>query len=189
MANNVYYDVWFEDLDLTKWDDAFLTEKIEYVHGTREDLLDLDKLPFFADRGQTYNEEGWQEDSYNWYCTNVGAKWCNVEEWSEGYISGYSAWSPPVGLVDAICEYFKCSAKMTYTDEFHNFVGVSWHSHEGEYSYEEIDADMLTEQCKKEFPKQYEQFGHEAAWECDMVSERCEDLKYEFFEEGVCNYG
>ena len=34
-----------------------------------------------------------EEDSYNWYCSNVGAKWCHIEEWEGDYMNLCSAWS------------------------------------------------------------------------------------------------
>ena len=102
------------------------------------------------------------ENSYDWYCDNVGAKWCHIDEMQDGYITGYSAWRQPHEMVLNILEHFankyntEVSGSMTYEDEFRNFMGKQyygtvcgtvydedevWSAWEGDYC--ETDADEL----------------------------------------------
>jgi hypothetical protein len=97
-----------------------------------------------------YNDEDW----YSWGCEQMGAKWITVEDFNEHSISGYSAWSPPIPFLTNLIEYIynevggMPTAKMTYEDEFRNFIGKCevWIS--GDYvdwDYEEVDGAELNE--------------------------------------------
>lgn len=124
MANNVHYSV---NLDLDAGQMALVEKLMEGIssktqHGWLE--YEVEKLPIYP---VPYNEEDW----YMWGCNNIGAKWCHIEDRSEDYFSGYSAWSPPIPLVENLVQYIydqvggNVSAKMTYEDEFRNFVGIT----------------------------------------------------------------
>ena len=90
-------------------------------------------------------EGGSLENGYDWYCENVGAKWCNIEEVEETQVYGYSAWSPPIEMLGHLAKYTKTGLRMTYEDEFRNFIGVAWADEDGLTSYEEVEGEELLE--------------------------------------------
>jgi len=116
---------------------------------------------------KSFDEDGYLENSYDWYCNEIGAKWCHIDECQDRYISGYSAWRQPHELVINLIEYFakkydtEVTASMTYEDEFRNFMGKQyygsdkegdegWYAWEGDYS--ETDGDQLMEQFRELYP-------------------------------------
>ena len=171
MENHVYFTIDVEGLTEEQWN-----EGIKRVKGTRndydgnsyeyEDWDYIENQPFMGDVSKTFDDEGDLENSYDWYCNNVGAKWCNIEEMEDCYISGYSAWRQPLELVVNLIEWYankfdiEVSASMTYEDEFRNFLGkqyfgtghnnLQWTAYEG--SYEETDGEQLMEQFSARFP-------------------------------------
>ena len=168
MANNVsFYITPDSEVDFTEvfkmqtytrtWQDSSweVTEPIE-----------LEKQPFMENLGQKWSlddGDSWLENGYDWYCENVGAKWCNIEEVDEGLIYGYSAWSPPTEMLGHLAKHMKIGLRMNYEDEFRNFIGVAWADEDGDYSYEEIEGDELVEQlCEElgieELPDDFEWF-------------------------------
>ena len=54
-----------------------------------------------------FDEEGHLTDSWNWYVSNVGAKWCHVEDCvyheDTQILNGYSAWSAPIDMCQCNC--------------------------------------------------------------------------------------
>ena len=124
MANHVYFNI---QLDLDAGQTALvekLSEQCKEKNGEMEWLsYEVQNLPIYP---VPFNEDDW----YNWGCENIGAKWIDVEDWNEDYISGHSAWSPPTPFLHHLIQYIydkvggTPSAKMTYEDEFRNFIGV-----------------------------------------------------------------
>lgn len=104
-----------------------------------EELIDIDKLVFMP-RGE-YDKDDWLENSYDYYVDNVGAKWCNIDYVDHDGLcfSGYSAWSPPIALIENLQNYLEgygdVSIRMTYEDEGWCFVGVA----DGRGECEELD--------------------------------------------------
>ena len=124
MANHVYFNI---DLSLDAGQSA-LVEKLgkscETKNGEMEWLsYEVQELPIYP---VPYNEKDW----YSWGCEQMGAKWISCEDWQESYISGHSAWSPPIPFLTNLIQYVydqvggMPTAKMTYEDEFRNFIGV-----------------------------------------------------------------
>jgi len=155
MANHVsFYITATEDVDFTK------EFKMQTYTRTWEDnswevteAIELEKQPFMENLGQKWSlEDGdsWLENSYDWYCENVGAKWCNIEEVEEDMVYGYSAWSPPTEMLGHLAGRMKANLRMNYEDEFRNFIGVAWAEKDGHTSYEETDGDDFVEQLCKE---------------------------------------
>ena len=156
MANNVSFFITADsEVDFTKefkmqtytrtWDDSSW-EVIEAV--------ELENQPFMKNLGQKWEhniEGGSLENGYDWYCENVGAKWCNIEEVDEYQVYGYSAWSPPIEMLGHLAKYMKTGLRMNYEDEFRNFIGVAWADPiHGDTSYDEIEGDELVEQLCEE---------------------------------------
>ena len=128
MANHVYFNIEL-NLDAGQYE---LVEKL--AESCREEQGDcnsaykytsfeVQNLPIYP---VPYDEDDW----YSWGCENIGAKWIDVEDWQESFISGHSAWSPPTPFLHHLIQYIydkvggTPSAKMTYEDEFRNFIGV-----------------------------------------------------------------
>ena len=124
MANHVYYNI---DLSLDAGQSALvekLGESCKTKNGEMEWIsYEVHTLPIYP---VPYKEDDW----YSWGCENIGAKWIEVDDWNEHYISGHSAWSPPTPFLHHLIQYIydkvggTPSAKMTYEDEFRNFIGV-----------------------------------------------------------------
>ena len=148
MANHVYFNI---DLSL----DAGQTELVEKLaescktkNGEMEWLsYEVQELPIYP---VPYNEKDW----YSWGCEQMGAKWISCEDWQESYISGHSAWSPPIPFLENLIGYIydqvggMPTAKMTYEDEFRNFIGTFevWIEEDSVNSdYNEVDGAELNE--------------------------------------------
>ena len=175
MANHVYFSVSLDGNEeaLKGWSSAMELTSVEreLYDGTKyvsNELLDIDKLKFMPEG--TYDKDGWLEDSWNYYVDNVGAKWCNVEEVEADYFSGYSAWSPPIQFVQYLHEYLydhhdkKHSIKMTYEDEFRNFIGVAHYS-DGVNTWEELDSEDIKDLMREIFG---DKVDSEDFWEHDV---------------------
>lgn len=83
------------------------------------------------------------EDSRNWYIDNIGAKWLNIEEIDEDFISITTAWSAPIEFYEKLYIKLvelnspKATLFSTYEDEMPNFIGVQGYGPEG-FEYEEF---------------------------------------------------
>jgi hypothetical protein len=104
MANHVYFHI---DCDSRAEDfnNAFKTEEVEAPWGKRIDFLSMEHQPFYNHVDKTFDEDGWLEGSFDWYCENVGAKWIDVEEAHDGFVYGHSAWSPPIAFVENLVQH------------------------------------------------------------------------------------
>ena len=194
MANHVYFNVTVDGNNecLKGFSSAMEMTSVERKNWTGEgtyiarELLDIDKLKFMPEG--TYDKDGYLEDSWNYYVNNVGAKWCNVEEVEEDYFSGYSAWSAPTQFVVYLHEYLydhhdkNHSIKMTYEDEFRNFIGVA-HFQDANYDWEEIDSAELMEELRKVFG---DVVDNEDFWDGEYEqgdpSEEMDNIVWEWFE-------
>jgi hypothetical protein len=170
MANHVHFTIHIEGIDDEQFNKSVKTEKRTIKDWNDNDmeiteLLEIEEQPFMSNVSKEFDEDGDLKDSYDWYCNNVGAKWCHIEEMQDGYISGYSAWRQPHELVINILEFYatkyntEVSASMTYEDEFRNFMGKQyygtveddgWIAWEGDYS--ETDGTELMEQFDELYP-------------------------------------
>lgn len=153
MANHVFFNI---DLSL----DAGQTELVEKLgdscrvaQGEMQWMdYEVEKLPIYP---VPYNEKDW----YSWGCEQMGAKWVSVDDWNEHYISGYSAWSPPIPFIKNLIQHIYDqvggipSAKMTYEDEFRNFIGVCevWidGSDDVDWDYYEVEGSDLNEELQE----------------------------------------
>ena len=194
MANHVYFNVTVDGNSecMKGFSSAMEMTSVERKHWNSEEtyitreLLDIDKLKFMPEG--TYDKDGYLEDSWNYYVNNVGAKWCNVEEVEEDSFSGYSAWSAPTQFVVYLHEYLydhhdkNHSIKMTYEDEFRNFIGVA-HFHDANYDWEEIDSAELMEELRKVFG---DVVDNEDFWDGEYEqgdpSEEMDNIVWEWFE-------
>jgi hypothetical protein len=171
MANHVYFNVTVDGNDRAM-DEYYRLMQTEEVtrsdyEGNKyqmEELKAIDELRFMP--AASYDSDGNQLDAYDWYCDNVGAKWCHMEDFDNTSFSGYSAWRAPHELVGHLIVYLAkydpyVSAKMTYEDEFRNFVGIQtgtakekpqdWWKHPelAEYYYENEVIEVSTEEIQE----------------------------------------
>jgi len=117
----------------------------------------------------------------------VGAKWAYAQDWDEGGISMYSAWSGTAPFVEWLVNEISTVDKSviavyTYSDEMPNFTGVQVYTHEGlddsyELEHDDIRDGMmqdneelaaLWDMDEEDFTDDWELF-HEGVW--DWVSE------------------
>ena len=194
MANHVYFNVTVDGNNecLKGFSSAMELTSVERKNWTGEgttivrELLDIDKLKFMPEG--TYDKDGFLEDSWNYYVENVGAKWCNVEDVEEYYFSGYSAWSAPIQFVQYLHEYLydhhdkNHSIKMTYEDEFRNFIGVA-HYADGNHDIEELESSDLMEELRGVFG---DVVDNEDFWDGEYEqgdpSEEMDNIVWEWFE-------
>ena len=211
MANHVYFTIQVEDgLTDEQWSTLFKDVEVERPHWKEgeppikyQELAEIHEQPFMSKVDRTYDSDGWIEDSYSWYCDNCGAKWVNIEEWeNNGYISGYSAWSTPYQMVIHMLEFasdkfnIELRAKMTYEDEFRNFIGVDHFEvykdeDDGEYycahDEEYVDGEDLNARIEDEFPNlandnfDWDEYSDELG---QTAMEYADDIVYAFFENG-----
>ena len=208
MANHVYFNIEIDGLTEEQHNCLFKTEVVKRPHWDESkpdveynELVEIHEQPFMSNVERTYDDEGWLNDSYSWYCNEVGAKWCNIDAWEYGMINGYSAWSTPYQMVCHMLEYasnkfnIELSAKMTYEDEFRNFIGrdffETYHTDEGFYcshSEEYIDGGELNAILEEnlgcdlsdddfEWWDEYKDTGI-------VPSEAVDEMVYNFFETG-----
>ena len=208
MANHVYFNIEIDGLTEEQHNCLFKTEVVKRPHWDESkpdveynELVEIHEQPFMSNVERTYDDEGWLNDSYSWYCNEVGAKWCNIDAWEYGMINGYSAWSTPYQMVCHMLEYasnkfnIELSAKMTYEDEFRNFIGrdffETYHTDEGFYcshSEESIDGGELNAILEEnlgcdlsdddfEWWDEYKDTGI-------VPSEAVDEMVYNFFETG-----
>ena len=190
MANHVHFTIQVEGIEDEQFNSQVKWEKRTAKNYNDEEytfdaLLELEEQPFMNVGEKLYTEQGWMENSYDWYCDNVGAKWCHIEECQDGYITGYSAWRQPHEMVLNIIEHFakefdtEVTASMTYEDEFRNFMGKQyygsdsceddgWYAWEGDYT--ETDADELMASFNELYPSidtDHEDFDYHGEYEVD----------------------
>ena len=201
MANHVYFNC---SLDASKKQSA-LVEKLMNSCKTKNGQMEwisyeLQELPIYPVK---YDEDDW----YMWGCNNMGAKWVNCDDYdADGcFFSGYSAWSPIIPLVENLCSYISndtgesISAKLTYEDEFRNFIGIAEIYGEGDGAHVEIneyDGDELNVLVREAFgfedeqefewwdtyPVKYENSAYKGEeWEPQQY---VDELVYQFFEIG-----
>ena len=172
MANHVYFTIHIEGIEDEQFNNSVISEKRtrnDYEGNPYEitELVEIEHQPFMSLVQKRLDKDGELENSYDWYCEEVGAKWCHIEECQDGYIAGYSAWRQPHELVINLMEFYantyetEVSASMTYEDEFRNFMGKQyygsdkcetdgWYAWEGDYN--ETDGTALCEQFDDLFP-------------------------------------
>ena len=170
MANHVYFNVNVKTNDPKvekAFEEVMVMEEITRPFYASEDtytvkeLIDIDRLAFMPEG--KYDSDDYLENSWDYYVNNVGAKWCHIEDVDHDnlFFSGYSAWSPPIQLIENLQNYLEgygeVSIRMTYDDEGWCFVGVA----NGEGDCEEledsdIDGLLLEELDLEELPDDWE---------------------------------
>ena len=210
MANHVYFNITEHEAEvmdkLVKTEERTVTtnwsgEPIEPY--TVREIVELEEQPFMPN---DYSDD----NSYDWYMNNVGAKWCHLEDHDSCSLSGYSAWSPPTEMFEhlSVAISKECGhsvfTRMTYEDEFRNFVGVAtceteWYVSDDTCTpgwvavldYEEIEGEDINIRFKEEYPDidiDAEDFDWHGEYETEDGSvypnEVCDDYVYNFFDRG-----
>ena len=132
-----------------------------------------------------------EDDSYNWYCDNVGAKWAHIEDGSDDYVNIISAWSPVSDFCQHLVGYLSqvdpnVILRHQYEDEFRNFVGIQIHwADEGtpDSDYAEIEDAEMGEDMLEMFPDwEDDNFDH---WD---YHEKYDCVPGEAFDDYVWNW-
>ncbi len=189
MANHVYFNITSDE----PMENCFKSEKItrDYGNGPFEftELINVCYQPFMQEamKDEKVDADGWPKDSWNWHVDNCGAKWVNLEDADESYLTGYSAWSPPIPMLEHFGKFLGQELRMTYEDEFRNFIGVAWVDDEGLSSYHEIDGNDLTDQMLdemgwEELPEDFDWYEPLEALDGHVPSEYIDDAVYNWFE-------
>ena len=204
MANHVYFNI---ELNVDAGQ-AALVEKLSNSCKEKQGEMEwltyaVEKLPIYP---VPYNEEDW----YSWGCEQMGAKWVEVDDFTETNISGHSAWSPPIPFVNNLIQYIynevggNPSAKVTYEDEFRNFIGIheAWidGSDDVDWDYDECDGEEINHLILEAYGKDEEWFqsdefdwwesypitmeNHAHKGEDWCVQEYADELVYQFFDRG-----
>ncbi len=207
MANHVYFNI---ELSLDAGQTA-LVEKLSNSCKEKQGQMEwltyaVEKLPIYS---TPYDEDDW----YSWGCENIGAKWISVDDWNETTISGHSAWSPVIPFVNSLIQYIydevggMPTAKMTYEDEFRNFIGIheAWidtdvGSGEVNFDYDEYEGEDLNQLMLEAFDKTDDWFESDDFdwWESYPIKmedhaykdemwepqQYCDELVYQYFDSG-----
>ena len=211
MANHVYFNIEVSSpLTEEQWNESFHHEKVERKMWntdetyTVKEFKELEYQPFMQHLNPKFDDEGHLTDSWNWYVSNVGAKWCCVEECDLGYLNGYSAWSAPIDMCQAIVHHIQdtydeaAHLKMTFEDEFRNFVGIynieSHRDTDGEWisSYDEEYLDdgdiayymeeVLGDVYHEDDFDWHDEYENKRTGEMIIPQEYLDDMIYNFFE-------
>jgi len=189
MANHVYFNITSDE----PMENCFKSEKFtrDYGNGPFEltELVNVCYQPFMQEamKDEEVDEDGWPKDSWNWHVDNCGAKWVNLEDADESYLQGYSAWSPPIQMLEHLGKFLGQELRMTYEDEFRNFIGVAWADDEGLSSYHEIEGNDLTDQMLEELeleelPEDFDWWEPQDKLDGQAAGEYMDDAVYNWFE-------
>ena len=192
MANNVSFFItadsevdFTKEFKMQKYTRTFIDDSWEVT-----EAIELEKQPFMENLGQKWEhniEGGSLENGYDWYCENVGAKWCNIEEVDEYQVYGYSAWSPPIEMLGHLAKYMKTGLRMNYEDEFRNFIGVAWADPiHGDTSYDEIEGDELLERFLEDTGM--EELSSDFDWSDEVEVEGIKHCADEYYDSIVYNW-
>tara|TARA_X000001382_G_scaffold29308_1_gene18734 strand:- start:100 stop:678 length:579 start_codon:yes stop_codon:yes gene_type:complete len=189
MANNVYNYVEVSGTDevLNKFEEmgkSLITQRETTDWEGKPMLIDeyngIEELKFMPEFDEVH------DTYYNWYCDNVGAKWCHIEEWTDDYMNLCSAWSACIPFTERLtAELAKIDphvqVRHQYEDEFRNFIGVI--VHEGidaeEVFFNEVDDGDLAHLFKEQHPE----FNHDDDEWTDEMYEAYDDLVYNWFQD------
>ena len=218
MANHVYFNIEVTSaLTEGQWNESFHQENVERTMWNDEETYivrefkELEHQPFMQHLNPKFDEDGHLDDSWNWYVSNVGAKWCHVEDCvyhEDGQIlSGYSAWSAPIDMCNAIVHHIQdtydeaAHLKMTFEDEFRNFIGIYYiESHrdtDGEwistYDEEYIDdgdiayymEEIIGDAYHEDEFCMHDEYENKRTGEMIIPLEHLDEMVYAFFENGT----
>ena len=143
--------------------DKFVTGKLDELRKKEEsEWAEVHLMNFIWDNDEDYDR--------NEMCERIGAKWAYATDWDECGVATYSAWSPVGPWAEMIAKEIgkvdpHVLLRLTYEDEFPNFIGVATYNEGGEYTDEYIEWDEFLQ------------------W---MIS-RNEDLQ-EMYDEDACDW-
>ena len=189
MANHVYFHITSDEPMVNCFESETVSR--DYGSGPFEltELVNVTHQPFMQEamKGVKVDKDGWPDEAYNWHIDNCGAKWVYLEDHDEDYLNGYSAWSPPIPMIEHLAKFLGTGIRMTYEDEFRNFIGVAWADSDGLSNYEELEGDDLNQELLDEiggedFPENFDWW--DSLDELDGMSgqEYIDDAVYNWFE-------
>ena len=193
MANHVYFNITSDE----PMENCFKEETVtrDYGNGPFEftELANVCYQPFMQEamKDEKVDAEGWPKDSWNWHVDNCGAKWVNLEDADESYLTGYSAWSPPIEMLEHLGKFLGQELRMTYEDEFRNFFGYyDTESFNGTVvaDHYEIEDSEFVECLEGAFGKEYNENEDFEWWEEYTLENGNTVIPSEFADEVVYNF-
>lgn len=102
----------------------------------------------------TYEES----EKYEWTTTNIGPKWCYVEDFGDDYFHLVSAWSVPYEGINWLLQELETVdenlvAEVVYEDEMPNFFGAYIWANGGVFDELEYDSEETERLMEENFPE------------------------------------
>lgn len=135
-------------------------------------------------------------DWYTWSIDNWGTKWNAYD----GYVNEveedcfivffYTAWSPPMPVLEKICELFPfLTIEMEYQEEGMGFAGIAGCDPGGDYYDNEGEIIYLSDCCNSDINEsEHEKWCEEndkETWEtCPKCKENCESISEVLYSDG-----
>jgi len=179
MANHVSFSINFHKIN-----DA-AKAKLDQLYKQVDTNVQVDGEGTFKDLLQATEN---QSNDWDWQIENVGTKWCNLTDWDNDSIHGYSAWDAPVEGLQRLLNILSVEdpnmiTTFTYEDEMPNFIGA--------YVYEGNDlidgAQDDSDEIRGTVIYLSEDLTHDDydEDECEWSSQEKEDIFYDELWEAV----
>ncbi len=89
-------------------------------------------------------------------------------------------------MLGELGKYLKADMRMTYEDEFRNFIGVAWADEDGLTSYEEVEGEELLERFLEDTGM--EELPSEFDWSEEVKVEGIKHCADEYYDSIVYNW-
>ena len=141
MANHVSFSINFHKIN-----DA-AKAKLDQLYKQVDDNKQVDGEGTFNDLLQATEK---QAEDWDWRIENVGSKWCNLTDWDNDSIHGYSAWDAPVEGLQRLLNILSVEdpnmvTTFTYEDEMPNFIGAYVYEGNDLIDGAQDDSDEITD--------------------------------------------
>lgn len=176
MANHVSFSVQFDEDNST-----LMKEKWRQITQKLHNDESSDGEYWFGDLFTNENLSLDDVRQYSWTTSEIGPKWCYIQEYDDDGFYGYSAWDAPErGLEKLLSEIAgaKDITSITYEDEGLNFAGYSIYEGEEVVDGCQDEYEEIIERCQQVHDDLKDRYNFdEEAW-LDEESE-------EFFNDNV----
>lgn len=170
-----------------------LRTTITMIQGSSDDEIknrlfqSLIGLPEKTDM-EDYNNQGWYGTNVDWFGTKWDVDSQFVQEMTDDYIymSGDTAWSPPINFCIELAKRYKVEVEMYYEEPGSDFCGKTWIDSEGNHTEEDYEYQAGIYHFEG-FSEWYErEFASALEW---MVEEYQDEDEPNFMEIVRNNYG
>jgi len=141
MANHVSFSISFHKIN------EAAKAKLDQLYKQVDDNKQVDGEGTFNDLLQATEK---QAEDWDWRIENVGSKWCNLTDWDDSGIHGYSAWDAPVEGLQRLLNILSVEdpnmvTTFTYEDEMPNFIGAYVYEGNDLIDGAQDDSDEITD--------------------------------------------